>query len=260
VTTTHHSSDRPAVPRRERRRGRSPVKIDPAIAAETRDAVAFLATLGISDTTRAIAERGVRAELDRLKNRYNRGAAFPALHRPPAGAAVPRQPWTVQRCWYCGDQEPEAWEHDHQLPVPRGGTADDQVLSCRRCNRTKGGLDVEEFRAMLAEVLGSPIVFAGEVGPGEPFSADVAAARELMAAQVVTKLTGHAARRARAACWTLRLQMAALVETAVTAYVHELARRHNGGADFAPPPMPQVGQLCLFPPSSHAQPSDPSTG
>src|SRR5437762_12375737 len=80
-------------------------------------------------------------------------------------------PYEVQlrRCWYCGGGE-GPFETEHQVPVSRGGKWGSNVVdACASCNRLKGRLTVDEFRRALAVRLGVPeVVFAGEVGEGEP--------------------------------------------------------------------------------------------
>lgn len=56
------------------------------------------------------------------------------------------------KCWWCG--EPVAWserEDDHLIPLNRGGTdnADNIVVSCRRCNRSKGSKLPHEWNGRL---------------------------------------------------------------------------------------------------------------
>lgn len=57
------------------------------------------------------------------------------------------------RCYYCGkDVDPfEHWEPDHLIPRSQGGGDElaNLVLSCRRCNRSKGGRTVDEYRDAL---------------------------------------------------------------------------------------------------------------
>jgi len=59
------------------------------------------------------------------------------------------------RCYYCGiEVDPfSAWEPDHMLPRSQGGNDElsNLVLACRKCNRRKGGRDVEEYRNYIAE-------------------------------------------------------------------------------------------------------------
>lgn len=52
------------------------------------------------------------------------------------------------RCFYC-EQESDAFEIDHVLPVVRGGgdNLENLVVACRKCNRSKGSKLVSEWRA-----------------------------------------------------------------------------------------------------------------
>jgi hypothetical protein len=68
-------------------------------------------------------------------------------------------------CWYCGAKK--NLEVDHRNPRVVGGSDDDANLSiaCRRCNKTKNGQTVEQFRALVAVRLGvKTICFFGESG------------------------------------------------------------------------------------------------
>jgi hypothetical protein len=95
-------------------------------------------------------------------------------------------------CWYCGtDRGP--FEHEHQLPVSRGGGeagARRLVWADARCNALKGPLDVEEFREGLAERLGvdaAQVVFAGEATPERP-ATRLHAVRSLQADRSVVRI------------------------------------------------------------------------
>lgn len=50
------------------------------------------------------------------------------------------------RCTYCGSTDVPL-EFDHIFPVSKGGTNDPSnlTLACERCNRSKGGLTLEEW-------------------------------------------------------------------------------------------------------------------
>lgn len=52
------------------------------------------------------------------------------------------------RCFYC-NQESEFFEVDHVMPVALGGpdSADNLVVACRACNRSKGAKTLSEWRA-----------------------------------------------------------------------------------------------------------------
>ena len=56
-------------------------------------------------------------------------------------------------CAYCGKQitNPDDLTQDHQLPLSRGGQtkASNLVPACIHCNREKGMLTADEYRAVL---------------------------------------------------------------------------------------------------------------
>ena len=54
---------------------------------------------------------------------------------------------TAKRCGYCGCED-GPWEVDHRVPLARGGSDDEEnlVAACRRCNRSKGGKLIFEWR------------------------------------------------------------------------------------------------------------------
>lgn len=56
-----------------------------------------------------------------------------------------------QHCFYCGIPTREQWERSKEHVVPRskgGKTLGNVVNACRPCNRAKGSLDLEQFRAL----------------------------------------------------------------------------------------------------------------
>ena len=72
---------------------------------------------------------------------------------------------TKNRCWYCGDHIPKG-EHtlDHVVPKSAGGKGrmDNLVLCCVTCNRKKGALSLEAYRAEH----NNGMAFWGEVNGG----------------------------------------------------------------------------------------------
>jgi hypothetical protein len=145
------------------------------------------------------------------------------------------------RCWYCGTDEAEAFEREHQMPIVLGGVGDDLVDACRPCNKAKGPRTIEEFRALLSRYVSGPIVFAGEVAADEPYS-DVADARELIGSRDVVWADALITRQARAAVlWQQahgdhRATLRRFVDDALAAHVKRLQDQLNGGRDFPEPP------------------------
>ena len=77
---------------------------------------------------------------------------------------------TEGHCFYCGDVLMVGdWEIEHRVPLSVGGENDleNLVPACRKCNRTKGTRDTEEFRTYLEEYAAletdDPVVFYGEM-------------------------------------------------------------------------------------------------
>jgi len=57
-------------------------------------------------------------------------------------------------CWYCGkaiQDHPDEWHIEHVQPQRSGGSDEiwNLVPACARCNTSKGGRDIEEWRAGL---------------------------------------------------------------------------------------------------------------
>src|SRR5687768_11265800 len=104
----------------------------------------------------------------------------------------------MDRCWYCGSIDATAYEWEHQIPLVRGWDGEPLVRSCRPCNRVKGPRTVEEFRALLVDVAGEPVVFAGEAEAGQPYS-DVSLLRSWVGKRASVDLRTRTIERARAA-------------------------------------------------------------
>lgn len=56
------------------------------------------------------------------------------------------------RCFWCGADTGSSYHIDHLIPLCRGGTnaEENMVVSCQRCNDSKGSLTPKEFRAKIA--------------------------------------------------------------------------------------------------------------
>jgi hypothetical protein len=152
-------------------------------------------------------------------------------------------------CWYCGTTEATAYEWEHQLPLSRGGVGKVQVRSCRRCNRIKGSDTLEEYRQRLSDILRYPVVFAGEVAPGEPFSCDMAEVERVLAAQTVVRLSGVLSEEIRDAYWHLRgrgvyMTILDIVERGLRMELAGLRRQFNDEQPF--PPYRPAEQLSLL--------------
>lgn len=72
-------------------------------------------------------------------------------------------------CFYCGvflhgkSTQPTSKTRDHLTPRSRGGTGvNNIVFACRKCNGDKGGLNLEEYRAVISLRFGSLVKFWGE--------------------------------------------------------------------------------------------------
>lgn len=77
-------------------------------------------------------------------------------------------------CFYCGvltqarrANQPDTKTRDHLTPSSRGGSSDagNIVVACRKCNGDKGGLTLDEYRAVISLRFGSPVKFWGEGQP-----------------------------------------------------------------------------------------------
>ena len=76
----------------------------------------------------------------------------------------------VGQCWFCGVEmeppgtAPRSISRDHLTPRSRGGTNDTSnvVKACRKCNGDKGGLTLEEYRAVISLRFGVAAKFWGE--------------------------------------------------------------------------------------------------
>jgi hypothetical protein len=53
---------------------------------------------------------------------------------------------------------------DHKIPRRQGGTRapENVVPACWNCNQEKGDMTLEEYRAMLSNKRGMPVIFHGE--------------------------------------------------------------------------------------------------
>lgn len=113
------------------------------------------------------------AEQDEYR-RYCQGGPLPRREEKRRVTSVRRIPSAVKAdmmglpCTYCGAASDTV---DHRVAVTRGGTSDLENLlpACWPCNRMKGALPEDEFRAVIAEF--------------ESAGASLAAARSLMAAE-----------------------------------------------------------------------------
>lgn len=79
----------------------------------------------------------------------------------------------MNACWYCGKPRAPTFEMDHQIPRSQGGLGlpVNEVLACSRCNRAKGHMTVEVFRAHVAgayDVAIERVTFFGETGISYP--------------------------------------------------------------------------------------------
>jgi 5-methylcytosine-specific restriction endonuclease McrA len=65
-------------------------------------------------------------------------------------------------CFYCGERP--GWQDEHKIPRARGGRdhPSNIVPACRTCNRRKGIMTIEEYRASIEAVSGAAHAFAGE--------------------------------------------------------------------------------------------------
>jgi hypothetical protein len=85
-------NSRPPAPRR-RGSARITAQVDPGLAEQVRDAVMWLHKVDVHTTISAIAEAGLRAELQRLAEVYRDGKRFPSRSgevptgRPPSEAS-----------------------------------------------------------------------------------------------------------------------------------------------------------------------------
>ncbi len=153
-------------------------------------------------------------------------------------------------CWYCGTEEATAFEREHHLPITRGGFGLGDVWACRPCNRLKGPATVEEFRSRLAELLGQPILFAGEGAPEHLDRAQIEQVRAILNTQRVLKLTGTLAGDLRDAVMFLRthgqptLTLSAIGHEAIRRELARLPQGHNGGQPF--PRFEPPSQLDVF--------------
>jgi hypothetical protein len=143
----------------------------------------------------------------------------------------------MDRCWYCGSIDEPAYEWEHQIPLIRGWNGEPLVRSCRACNRLKGSRTVEEFRTLLADVAGEPVVFAGEAEPGQPYS-DVSLLRSWVGKRASVELRTRTIERARAALrfeqrrGRVSLTLHELVDELVSEGLDRLAQKHNDGQPF----------------------------
>lgn len=76
------------------------------------------------------------------------------------------------KCWYCGGKTgKKEFVLDHQDPFSRGGADSKRnlVVACAGCDREKGSLGVDEYRALKRRELGEPdFLFYGEQAGGSP--------------------------------------------------------------------------------------------
>jgi 5-methylcytosine-specific restriction endonuclease McrA len=58
-------------------------------------------------------------------------------------------------CIYCGDNTPfELITRDHFYPVSKGFTLqNNKIFSCRRCNSTKGNMDLDQFKETVLNLI-----------------------------------------------------------------------------------------------------------
>src|SRR5688500_4196858 len=76
------------------------------------------------------------------------------------------------KCWYCGKCiGKKDFILEHQEPFARGGADSSRniVISCQPCDRMKGSMNVEEFRAHVATKMRAerPVAFYGEKLSGD---------------------------------------------------------------------------------------------
>lgn len=82
--------------------------------------------------------------------------------RKEKGELTLKDDWTVDdlqlqiksqkdRCWWCSKKLKGKYEIDHVIPLAKGGTnnARNIVLSCPKCNRSKGAKLPQEFMGRL---------------------------------------------------------------------------------------------------------------
>jgi hypothetical protein len=158
------------------------------------------------------------------------------------------EPRSRPTCWYCGTSD-GPFEHEHQLPVSRGGhEGANLVRACAPCNDLKGPLQLEEYRQGLAERLGlvdESVVFAGEATANRPATSMVQAIRSLEADRSVVRLAPAAKVELEQALRFLRgvlsstLTQRDLATAAVAEHLARLRARYVGGAQTAwPDPSP----------------------
>lgn len=154
------------------------------------------------------------------------------------------------RCWYCGTAE-AIFEHDHQLPVSRGGSnGANLVRACAPCNDLKGPLQLEEYRQGLAERLGidtASLVFAGEATAQRPATPMMDAVRSLEADRCVVRLAPTAKLQLEQALRFLRsvlsptLTQRDLATAAVVEHLDRLRRQYLDDDDATSWPNPAPG-------------------
>lgn len=77
----------------------------------------------------------------------------------------------VVPCWYCGSVVPGRRGREHKTPKRRGGgEGRNLVPTCSRCNRLKGNMTVEEWRADMMQGASRTVEkkFHGELFPIKP--------------------------------------------------------------------------------------------
>jgi hypothetical protein len=160
------------------------------------------------------------------------------------------EPELSPACWYCGAAD-RPFEHEHQLPVSRGGRHGANVVrACAPCNDLKGPLQLNEFRQGVAERLGvevHSVVFAGEATPERPATPTVQAIRSLEADRSVVRLAPEAKAELEQALRFLRgvisptLTQRDLATAAVAEHLDGLRARYVGGAQTTwPHPSPSL--------------------
>lgn len=98
-----------------------------------------------ADTAGVSAPRRIRSADDHRVTRRLREQAAPGLTAHQRAALLRQWKRAAKRCTYCPSL---ATTVDHVLPLVRGGTNHEGNLApcCRRCNSSKGGLTVAEWR------------------------------------------------------------------------------------------------------------------
>lgn len=75
------------------------------------------------------------------------------------------------KCWYCGCELVKGWHQDHFHPIirnrsgcyhPEHDTEENKVPSCASCNIMKGQMNIEQFRASIAQFVESLNLYSNQ--------------------------------------------------------------------------------------------------